>query len=376
MPVGKLPDPVLITRPAALQHMLAALQREPIVAVDTESNSLHAYREQVCLIQFSTEQVDYLVDPLALRDLSSLAALFQDPGIEKVFHAAEYDLLCLKRDFGFAFNSLFDTMLAARILGREAFGLGALLEAEFGVSLDKRFQRANWGQRPLPPQLLAYARLDTHYLIPLRDRLHAELMAQELWPLAAEDFYRITTVNGNAAEDRSADCWRISGSFDLEPQQAAVLLELCHYRDKVARSINRPLFKVLNDHTLLEIALNTPKSLDQLGRLPGMTRGQVDRHGYALLAAVQRGLHSEPAYPPRLPRPNEQFLERVEALRRWRKAAAEAMGVKSDVILPRDLLFGIAEHNPRSPQELSALLQHVPWRLERFGPQILAAISK
>jgi ribonuclease D len=139
------------------------------VAVDTESNSLFAYREQVCLVQFSTTQADFLVDPLALADLTPLAPLFADPKIEKVFHAAEYDLLCLKRDFGFSFANLFDTMLAGRILGRKEIGLGAMLEAFYGVQADKRHQRANWGQRPLPAPLLEYATLDTHYLIPLRD---------------------------------------------------------------------------------------------------------------------------------------------------------------------------------------------------------------
>ena len=119
------------------------LGREPLVAVDTESNSLHAYRERVCLIQFSIARADFLVDPLALKDLSSLAPIFEDERIEKIFHAAEYDLICLNRDFGFTFTNLFDTSVAARILGREAIGLGSMLEAEFGVRQNKRHQRAN-----------------------------------------------------------------------------------------------------------------------------------------------------------------------------------------------------------------------------------------
>src|SRR3989304_2551096 len=175
MQPGELPDPILITHPRQLEALAKTLASEAILAVDTESNSLHAYREQVCLVQFTTSQADYLVDPLVLLDLSPLAGLFSNPNIEKIFHAAEYDLVCLKRDFGFSFANLFDTMLAARILGRPGVGLGSLLESEFGVPLDKRFQRANWGQRPLPPSLLAYARLDTHYLIDLRHRLKAAL---------------------------------------------------------------------------------------------------------------------------------------------------------------------------------------------------------
>ncbi len=151
----------VITHAAALRTLANELQRHPIIAVDTESNSLYAYRERVCLIQFSTPLADTLVDPLALDDLTPLAPIFADPKIEKVFHAAEYDLICLKRDFGFEFANLFDTLVAARILGRKHVGLGAILAAEFNVEQDKRFQRANWGARPLPPDHLFYAVQDT-----------------------------------------------------------------------------------------------------------------------------------------------------------------------------------------------------------------------
>jgi len=167
-----------ITQPAALEKLARRLARHSILGVDTESNSLFAYREQVCLIQFSTSDEDALVDPLALDDLSPLADIFASPKIEKIFHAAEYDLICLKRDFGFSFANLFDTMVAARILGWEEIGLGSILKAEFDVQLDKRFQRANWGKRPLAAELINYASRDTHYLIPLRDRLWSDLQRQ------------------------------------------------------------------------------------------------------------------------------------------------------------------------------------------------------
>jgi ribonuclease D len=376
MTVARLSAPSLITRHEALKQLAETLSREPIIAVDTESNSLHAYREQVCLIQFSTAEKDFLVDPLALDDLSPLGPVFSSPAIEKVFHAAEYDLLCMKRDFGFRFANLFDTMVAARILGREAVGLGSMLEVEFGVHADKRNQRANWGQRPLPSHLLAYAQLDTHFLIPLRDRMLKELRDRSLWSLAIEDFTRMGEVNGRSAEERPGDCWRIAGVYDLTPQKAAVLQELCRYRDKVARSINQPLFKVIGDSTLLAIATECPASLDELRWVPGMSYRQVERHGKQLLATVQRGLKADPVEPPRSPRPSEQFLDRLEALRRWRKNTADTMGVKSDIILPRDLLFALAEQSPHDPDELKAVLKDVPWRLEKFGPQILQVLHK
>ncbi len=374
--LDNLPEAILITRSAGLQQLVKALASQLIVAVDTESNSLHAYREQVCLIQFSTPQVDYLVDPLLLPDVSPLGSIFADPGIEKIFHAAEYDVICLRRDFGFEFASLFDTMVAARILSRKAVGLGDLLQAEFGIVLDKRFQRADWGERPLPRPLQTYARFDTHYLITLRERLRNELISQDLWPLATEDFARLCFVNGRPPDEEREACWRISGVRDLSPQETAVLVELCQYREGVAISLDRPRFKVLGDQTLLEIAAVCPSRLDDLRGLPGMTQWQIRRHGRALLEAVQRGLQAEPIHPPRTPRPDESFLSRLEALKKWRKLTARKLEVESDVVLPRDLLTDIATRNPHTPQELAETMRMVPWRLEHFGKQILDLLGQ
>lgn len=376
MDSDSLPNPILITRPPALKRMVEQLANEPILAVDTESNSLYAFQEQVCLVQFSTPQDDYLVDPLALGDLSSLEALFASAQIEKVFHAAEYDLISLKRDYGFEFNNLFDTMLAARILGWEEVGLGSILKTEFDVQLNKRYQRANWGRRPLPPEMLAYARLDTHYLIPLRYRLMAELKVGERWALAEEDFNRLRFVNGRDPQDMPEPCWRVRGAYDLAPQQAAVLLSLCQYRIQVAKSINRPVFKVFGDRTLLAIAEAMPRSLNELRGLKELSEKQFQRNGRALWQAVERGLQAEPIYPPRPPKPDDDFLARLEVLRTWRKRTAKQLQVKSDVVLPRDVLYSIATNAPQDHEQLAALMQQVPWRYERFGDQILATLSQ
>jgi len=371
-----LPRPTLITRPQALRELTDTLAQESILAVDTESNSLFAYRERVCLIQFSTAEKDYLVDPLAIDDQSPLASIFASKRIEKIFHAAEYDIITLKRDFGFRFANLFDTMVAARILGWGELGLGSILKNEFGVQLNKRYQRANWGKRPLPADMLAYARLDTHYLIPLRNQLRSELKAKGRWALAVEDFRRLRYVNGRERANGNETCWRIKGVRDLSPQQAAVLMELCVYRDQVAQSINRPLFKVIGDQTLYAIACDWPDDLDALSQLPGMSYKQVRRHGKALLEAVQRGLRADPVTPPRHHRPSERFLARVEALRSWRKMVAHEMGVSSDVVLPRDLLNEIATQNPKRETELADVMEQVPWRMENFGDEILGVLDR
>jgi ribonuclease D len=326
------------------------------------------------LIQFSTPQEDFLVDPRALDGVGVLERLFSNPKIEKIFHAAEYDLITLKRDFDFSFANLFDTMLAARILGWEEVGLGSILKNEFGVQLNKRYQRANWGKRPLPPDMLAYASMDTHYLIPLSMRLKAELKARGRWQLAQEDFNRLRYVNGRDPEDLPEAPWRVRGAFDLDPRQAAVLKELSLYREQVAQASDRPVFKVIGDQALLSIAAAAPEDLESLRRLLVLSENQLQRYGEGVLRAVQRGLEAAPLHPPRAHRPDEDYMLRLEALRSWRKRAAQTMQVKSDVVLPRDLLHSIAARNPSNERELAELLTQVPWRLERFGEQILATL--
>jgi ribonuclease D len=377
VPLEGLPEPVLITEQAGLVEVSRELLKEPILAVDTESNGLHAYREQVCLVQFSTLDTDYLIDPLALQDLSPLSPVFADPKIEKIFHAAEYDLICLSRDFGFKFANLFDTMLAARILGRTMLGLGPLLEAEFGIILDKRQQRADWGKRPLPPEQLSYARLDTHFLIPLRNSMRQQLVDRERWELAKEDFQRLTTFPGRleAEETEEVVIPHVTGAHELTPQQYAVLIELLKYRDKIAKSQNRPLFKVFSSETLLDIARYSPGNLHELSQRVGMTPRQVDRHGRKLLQAVRQGLQADPVYQPRPVRPSDAYLNRLERLRTWRKKAAQELEVESDIILPKDLMLAIANSNPETMQDLGNVLQDAPWRFQQLGEQMLEALK-
>lgn len=369
-----LEPPIWVDRPQALQKMAETLAQQPAIAVDTESNSLFAYHEQVCLIQFSTETTDYLVDPLALADLSILAPIFANPNIEKVFHAAEYDLICMKRDFGYTFTNLFDTMLAARILGKGALGLGSMLEAEFDVQVDKRLQRANWAKRPISPAMMAYARMDTHYLIALRDLLKPQLAACGRLELAEEDFRRMTRVPAGTHDNGSNGCWRISGAQDLSPRQAAVLMQLCAFRDDRARAIDLPPFRILSNQTLLELAQVMPRRRGELNNIFGLSPKLIDRFGSGLLEAVERGVVGPPAYRPASQRPSDAVLGRLESLRNWRKVTAREMGVESDVILPREMVEAIAEADPRSLEALSATMADLPWRFNRFGRQILQVI--
>lgn len=365
---------VWVDQPQQLDAVASELAGEEILAVDTESNSLYVYKEQVCLIQFSTPEKDILVDALALPDLTLLGALFASEKILKVFHAAEYDLICLFRDFGFQFDFLFDTMIAARILGYDQIGLGALLEKHFGIRMEKKYQRANWGKRPLKPEMLEYARLDSHYLIPLQQILRRELEKAGWWELALEDFRRATQGIQDTTGSSEQDFWKLQGARELKPENAAILKSLYQFRESQAEVQNRPPFKVISNQALMEIAQTCPEHKDELTMLPSMSERLVNRYGKKIMQAVQAGKNAQPEYPPHHKKPENAVLNRMDTLREWRKETGKDIGVPSDVILPRDVLARIAWNNPQSLSSLEEAMGDVPYRFNRFGGDILNVV--
>lgn len=372
-----LPPPILVDDASRLRALVADLASCVAVGVDTESNSLHAYRERVCVIQFSTPSADYIVDPIAVPDLTPLAPFFASPDQEKIFHASEGDLLGLGRDFSFVFANIFDTMSAARTLGWPQVGLAAVLDAQFGVRLSKTHQRADWGRRPLKADMLDYARLDTRYLWPLRQRLHAALVEGGHWAEAQEDFERVARVRPKPAGPSPDPMafWRVKGARDLPPGQAAILQAVFAYREGQAERINQPPFKVMGEPVLLELARRAPARLDDLGAVPGMTPGQIHRHGQALLAAIQQGLRASAPPAPVLDVPSDDVLARYDRLHHWRKRRANVRGVESDVILPRTTLRDLSQRPPRTLDDLAGIVDFGPRRRELYGEEILAVVS-
>jgi len=368
-------DPVWIAEPRDLQQMVRALAEEPRLAVDTESNSLFAYQERVCLIQFSTPTVDYLVDPLALQDLTSLEALFSNPDQLKIFHASEYDLICLKRDYGFEVSPVFDTMMAARILGEAQVGLGNLLSLRFGIELNKKYQRANWGTRPLPQMMRDYARLDTHYLFALQELLENELKEKGLWELALEDFRLASDVDLQSASTNGSNCWKVAGAARITGHEAAILQELCRYRDEQARKADLPHFKVLANELLVELCQKTPHSMDELQEFRHLNTRLLRKHGTGLLHAIEVGEAARPVIREKRTRPDDAFLKRLDAIKNWRKEFARELKVESDVVLPRTSMEEIAAKGPATRNELQQVMDKTPWRFSRYGDQILQVLN-
>jgi len=368
--------------------MLAHLRGEPALAVDTESNSLYVYREQVCLVQISIPGTDYLVDPLTLDDLSGLGPLLADPGVLKVFHGAEYDLSVLDRDFGFTVANLFDTMWASRILGWPAHGLAALLETHFGVHLNKKYQRANWGVRPLPPAQLDYARLDTHYLLPLQAIQAQELEARNRWPQARHRFEKLTQTRHERKGFDADGFWRLSGSRDLDDVGRGVLRQLYLFRDRTARAENRPPFKVFSNKLLLDLSERRPRNMKALSQVKGIAGWRRRKYGPGLLEAIQRGArrplaweerpHNNHSRGPSRPngRPSRRCQARFEALRAWRNAKAEARGVEPDIVFTNHTLWAVAERNPRTQADLARDDMLAPWQIDEYGADLLQVLRR
>ena len=368
-------QPLWIDTPAGLARLISELQKELLVAVDTESDSLYSYYEKVCLIQFSTPKADYVVDPLAI-DVSRLGALFADETIQKVFHAAEYDFLSLKRDYGFTFTNLFDTMVAARILGWNPYGLGALLDQHFGIKLDKRFQRYNWGQRPLSQKALDYAHLDTHYLIALRGLQHEALEKQNRLREAQEAFERSTRIQPSQKVFDPDDFWRIKGSKELKPQQQAVLRELFVLRDKIARKLDRPPFKIMNDAILLKLARVQPENEPMLQQVKGLGDKLLEYNSEDILRAIH---HAQTLPPPEYPAVHhwrdDNTMVRYEVLRQWRNTLAAQRGVEPDVIMSNQTLMDIARHNPKNLNKLTKMGVLGEWQFETYGKTLLNVLK-
>jgi ribonuclease D len=369
-----LPPPILIERQDEFLRLIPRLKSESRLALDTESNSLYVYREQVCLIQISTVEQDYLIDPLRLEDMNPLRSLLEAVEIEKVLHGAEYDVLCLKRDFGFRIANLFDTRVALRTLGKEPTGLGDVIEQEFGVSTNKRWQRANWGRRPLAQELLDYARMDSHYLLLLRERLGKELRSQGRWQEAREECELIALSEPAENHFHANQFWKIRNALQLTPAQAAILREIFLWREGHAQRENRPPFKVMGNSTLLAIAEEIPINLEELQRIPGLTPSQSQRYGHDLLAAVARGKKAPPPARPKPERHSEIITIRYQRLKKWRKRMASKRKVDSDIILPRDLVWEIAQKAPDTNEELHRLMKPLEWRFRQYGEEILRVI--
>jgi ribonuclease D len=365
-----------------VEEVANALRGEPLLAADTEAAGYHRYHDRVCLLQLSTRNDTYLIDTLAVDDLEPLAALFANPDVETIFHDADYDLRLLSRDFGLRVRGLFDTKIAAQLLGEKAFGLGSLLEKYLGVSVEKKYQRADWAQRPLPPELIDYAAEDTRYLPRLRDALKAQLEARGRLAWAEEEFGIEEQVRWEPLADEGEAYLRLKGTRELSPRQLAALRELYAWRETEARERDRATFRVVANEALLALARDMPATPATLARVPGVPRSITDRHGEEMLAAIERARRIPDAQLPVRPRgpgrppPDPAFDALVERLKGARDLVADELEMDRGFLMPRAQLEEIGRAKPRTLEEMTQLPGIRRWQVEALGDRLLRAMQR
>lgn len=373
-----------VDAPERVAELAEEFLAEPVVAVDTEADSFYHYFDKTCLVQVSTSKHSYLIDTLAFdgpEAMAPLAPVFSSPDCQVLFHAAEYDIYVLKRDYGYTFANVFDTMISAQLLGYSAVGLAAIIEHHFNIKVPKDEQRSDWSRRPLTEKQLTYAVGDVLYLSRLAKKLERELKKAGRMEWAQEDF---DTLCQRQWPDRTFDkqgYFRIKGARKLDPKSLSVLKELFLMRDARAREIDRPPFKVLGNRTLLEIAESKPTKASQLKNIKGITELLVRRMGDDILAAIDAGRSVD--HPPipkttgtgrrRMDRKTER---RVTELKAWRTRRSEELKLDPGVLCPNASLEAIAWQNPTQGSDLDDVPELKGWFVRAFGDEVSEALAE
>ena len=364
-----------------LRGLVTSLKGGTALALDSESDGLHHHVEKVCLIQLAGQDGRcWLVDPLACADLAPLGELLADPAITKVLHGADYDVSTLKRDFGFGFENIFDTMIAARFLGRAEFGLRAVAAAELGVVLSKESQKDDWSRRPLTPLQEEYAAADVRHLLPLHARLEAQLREKGRLPWVQEECRAVAELEPSGRRDGSGAFLRLKGARRLSPRGLAVLRELCAWREARAEETDVPVFKIIGTTVLLELAERAPSRARDVLRVRGLSRlarARADELAAAIRCGQALPESEHPSFP-RSPRPviPDDVKRRIAALRAWRQEQARALELDVAVVLPQRLLEQVAKLRAAAVDDLDAVEGLRRWRVQAFGPALVKVLRE
>ncbi|MGH7668692.1 MAG: ribonuclease D [Gemmatimonadaceae bacterium] len=379
MPQPESQAPLFLDTPESTVRFLREISTARELAIDTEGASFHRFVDRIYLLQISTRERSAIVDPLAVPRLDDLGALMEREDVEVVFHDADYDLRLLRQDYGWDVVRIFDTRVAAQLLGIRAFGLAALLERYFGVKLEKKYQRADWSLRPLTPGMLDYAAQDTLHLLPLRDRMRDDLERAGRLAWAQEEFVIEQKVRW-APDEEGLAFLRIKGTRDLDRRELAVFRELVRWRDGVAAELDRATFRVIGNEPLLELARRQPTERQELTQVKGMPRGISEQRSGAILEAIARGRTVPDAELPRFPKSRRwehdpDFDVRTSALKTARDAIAQRLDLDPGVLCAKDRIEAVARRNPRTLSELEEVTELRRWQREVLGEAFLAALE-
>lgn len=370
-------SPLYLDTTDAVEQFASEIAGTPAIALDTEGASFHRFVDRIYLLQLSTEDHEAIIDPLPIGTPSALGALLENRGIQVVLHDADYDLRLLNHDYGWRVNNLFDTRVAAQMLGIRTFGLAALLEHYFGLHLDKKFQRADWSMRPLSPEMLDYAAHDTRHLLALRDRLTEELVTKGRLHWAREEFERAEDTRWEQTADGTSFL-RIKGARDLSRRELARLRELVKWRDSIASELDRATFRVAGNEVLLELARQAPETDTKVHDVRGFPRSMSDARTQGAIQAIQTANTVAEADLPRFPKAPRwekapDLDSRVAKLKTVRDKVAEALEMDPGVLCARERIEAVARKNPETIDDMALVPGLRRWQVEVLGDDFLAA---
>ncbi len=359
------------------EKTLKIISIEPKIAIDLEANSLYEYPGEICLIQISVRGFDFLLDPLAHFSFPELGELLSNKNILKIFHASEYDLRLLWKQYKWQITNLFDTMLAGKLLGCKQLGLVSLLKTFLNVQHDKKFQKSNWKHRPLSNQQLSYAYRDSHYLIPLAEVLQKQLEEKGLWDEAQEIFNDFSKgIIIEEEEQKSIQFYKTFRSKNLPEKNLKILQKLFFFREELGQSLHILPNKLISNKCLLNISKKIPETLDELNLITGIHSISNKIKKQELLEVILKTVNSEePLYTPPVNN-NPQIKNRTSLLLQWRKQKSIMRDIDSDAILPKNKLFLLALYGPKTISELEQLEILGPVRLKMYGEEIINIFKK
>jgi ribonuclease D len=371
----------VIQDPSSAAPLRAALDRAQSLALDCEAAGFHRYTDRLCLVQISVDDVDFVLDPLAFDLADTLRSVLVDPEVTVIMHGADYDLRLLDRDLGLSVAGLFDTQVAASLLGEPGLGLSALLDKHLGIALSKKHQRADWAQRPLPPDMIEYATADTAHLGRLAAILHAELLAVGRLDWAREEFRLLEAIRWEE-EEPTDPVTRFREARKLGARDLTALRVAVEWRDDVARRRDRAPFRVAADQALMDVARERPRTLAGLQRIKGISRGAVRSAGPALLDRLhavegipEKELQGYPAARRTGPgRPPPEVEEAAAALKEVRNRRAQELGLARGTLMSNATLLEIARRQPRTVRALREVPGVKGWQIDAVADALLTAL--
>ena len=373
------PSYLLVNDGSNLAHIAVGLEREKAIGVDLESDSLFHYQEKVCLIQISTPLQNILVDPLWVNDISSLSPVFANPNIRKVFHGADYDIRSLNRDFGIEVNSLFDTQIAARFLGFRETSLASLLRDRLGVVIEKKYQKRDWSERPLPAAMRSYAVQDTCHLLRLSRILEKELRVKGRLFCVEEECELLSKVRAVPPGDKPLFT-RFKGAGRLDGRGLAILESILQLRNDVARRRDLPPFKVLGNALIMEIAKEKPVTRRDLEGIKGLSVKQMNMLGSSILKKIDESFKLPedklPVFPKKAgKRISAKMSEKIKALKVWREQKAREMEIDPPLVCTNNQIHSLASAHPKRLKDLGDIDTIRAWQRRLFGREICSILK-